>query len=322
MKKFFYNMSSGNPKTLVMPCFAAFINGLCKILPAALVFEVFNTVYLYFAHPETPLDIAHLWVVSGILVGWIGVLFLAFIFEYQKTLNGAYAVSASGRTALAEHLRKLSLGFLGSRDPGDLTTMMLGDYTKVETTIAHELPQLVSAVIFPLLAFVSLLFIDWRMALAMFVSMPVSLLIIWLSAGLQARLGKNHVKAKVDSASRLQEYLIGMREIKSHNLSGRRFERLREAFSRLMRESIRLEGILGSVVIVAIAILRSGLTIMVFTATYLLAGGILSLPVLLLFLLLGTRVFEPMTAALTNYTSLRYSALSAERSWRYATRSR
>lgn len=313
MKKFFYNMSSGNPKVLVMPCFAAFVNGLCKILPAALLFQVFNIVYIYFTNPETPLDISSLWLVSAILASWIVVLFIAFSFEYDKTINAAYKVSSTGRTALAEHLRKLSLGFLGSRDPGDLTTMMLGDYTQVENTNAHQLPQLVSAVTFPVLAFISLLFFNWRMALAMFVAMPVSLFIVWLSAGLQRRLGEKHVKAKVDSASRLQEYLLGMREIKSHNMGGRRFERLREAFYRLMRESIRMEGSLGSVMIVAIAVLRSGLTVMVFVGAYLLIGGELTLPAFLVFLLLGTRVFDPMTTVLTNYATLRYSVLSAER---------
>ena len=313
MKKFFYNMSSGNPKTLIMPCFAAFVNGLCKILPAALLFEVFNTVYLYFANPGSTLDIAHLWLVSAILVGWILVLFISFSFEYNKTLTASYDVSAKGRTALAEHLRKLSLGFLGSRDPGDLTTMMLSDYTQVETTNAHYLPQLVSAVAFPVLAFVSLLFFSWKMALAMFIAMPVSLIVVWLSAGLQLRLGKDHVKAKVDSASRLQEYLLGMREIKAHSMGGKRFERLREAFQRLMRESIRIEGIMGSVMIVAIAILRSGLTVMISVCSYLLLDGELTLPVFLVFLLLGTRVFDPMTTVLTNYSSIRYSVLSAER---------
>ncbi len=313
MKKFFYNMSSGNPKTLVMPCFAAFVNGLCKILPAALLFEVFNTVYLYFANPDTTLDIAHLWLVSAILIGWIIVLFISFSFEYNKTLTASYDVSAKGRTALAEHLRKLSLGFLGSRDPGDLTTMMLSDYTQVETTNAHYLPQLVSAVTFPVLAFMSLLFFNWKMALAMFVAMPVSLIVVWLSTGLQLRLGKSHVKAKVDSASRLQEYLLGMREIKAYNMGGERFGRLQEAFQRLMRESIRIEGIMGPVMMVAIAILRSGLTVMISVGSYLLLDGELTLPVFLVFLLLGTRVFDPMASVLTNYSSIRYSLLSAER---------
>lgn len=313
MRKFFYNMSSGNPKVLVMPCLAAFVNGLCKIIPAALMFIVFDIVYSHFANPETPMDISGLWLVSVILIVWIVVLFLTFSFEYGRSITASYEVSANGRTALAEHLRKLSLGFLGSRDPGDLTTMMLGDYAQVEETNAHQLPQLVGAVTFPILAFVSLLFFNWRMALAMFIVMPIALIIMWSSAKLQRRMGERHIRAKVDSTSRLQEYLLGMKEIKSHNMGGERFERLREAFHRLMRESIRMEGLFGSVVMLAIAVLRSGLTVMIFVGAYLLVDGELSLPVFLVFLLLGTRIFDPMTTVLTNYASIRYAALSAER---------
>ncbi len=295
------------------PCFASFLEGLARILPAVLIFDVLNTIYLSFAHPENPLDINRLWIVCAILIAWMVVQYLVSGYAYSRTFTAAYDASANGRIALAEHMRKLSLGFLGSRDPGDLTTMMLGDYAMVETTISHYVPQLVSAAVFPVLAGLTLAFINWKMALAMFIALPISLGIVWLSNEFQVYLGKKHVKAKVDSASRFQEYLFGMREIKAHNLSGEKFERLREAFHRLMRESIRLEGLIGPIMMVAISIMRSGLTIMILTGTFLIANGELTPLVFLAFLLIGTRVFEPMTMVLVNYAEIRYSALSAER---------
>ncbi len=313
MKKFFYNMSSGDPKSLVVSCLASLLDGLCKIVPAAIILDVINTIYIPFANPNTPLNTSRLWFSCALLIGWMAVQYVASGYAYSKTFIAAYDASARGRTALAEHLRKLSLGFFGNRDPGDLTTMMLGDYATVEMSISHHIPQLVSAVALPLIAFVSLIFINWQMAVAMFIALPFSLLVVWLSRGLQARLSSNHVKAKVDSASRLQEYLLGMREIKSHNLSGERFKRLQDAFARLMRESIRIEGIIGSVMIVAISVMRSGLTLMIFAGTYLLVGGKLTLPVFLVFLLLGTRVFEPLTMVFINYAEFKYSTFSAER---------
>jgi ATP-binding cassette subfamily B protein len=223
MKRFFYNVSGGNPKSLIMPCFASFIDGLCRIIPAALIFDVINTIYRAFADPAAGLDAGRLWSACAVLVAWMVAQYAASGFSYSQTFTAAYDASANGRIALAEHLRKLSLGFLGSRDPGDLTTMMLGDFATVEQMISHYVPQMVSAAVFPVIAFVALAFVDWRMALAMFVALPLSLLIVWLSAGFQLRLSGRHVKAKVDSASRLQEYLLGMREIKAHNRSGQRF---------------------------------------------------------------------------------------------------
>lgn len=46
---------------------------------------------------------------------------------YRANFRGAYEMSAEGRIHLAEHLRKLSLGFLSRRDPGDLSSMLITD---------------------------------------------------------------------------------------------------------------------------------------------------------------------------------------------------
>ena len=83
-------------------------------------------------------------------------------------------MSAAGRVSLAEHLRKLSLGFLSRRDPGDLSSMLITDFTMAETGISHHLPQLMGALVMPVLAFLGLLWIDWQMAVAMFIALPLA----------------------------------------------------------------------------------------------------------------------------------------------------
>lgn len=313
MKKFFYNMTSGAPRSLIFPSVASLMDGIAKILPAAMILQAIGIIYEMFASPETPPDFNSLWLVCGILAGWMIIQYLASALAYDQTFTAAYNASANGRTALAEHLRRLSLGFLGSRDPGEITTMLLSDYAAVEQAISHQVPQLVSAVALPLIAFISLLFVNWQMAIAMFVALPLTILTIALTNRFQVKLSKKHIKAKVDAASRLQEYLYGMREIKAHNLSGPRFARLEEAFRRLKRESIRLEGLLGPIMMAAIGLLRTGLTLMILVGSSLLVGGQLTLPVFLVFLLLGTRIYEPMTVVLTSYAELKYAAVGAAR---------
>lgn len=72
------------------------------------------------------------------------------------------------------HLRKLPLGYLYRRDPGDLANMMMGDFTLVETGTSHLLPQLAGAFVLPVSALAGMLFMDWRMALSMFAALPVA----------------------------------------------------------------------------------------------------------------------------------------------------
>lgn len=47
------------------------------------------------------------------------------------------------------------------------------------------LPQLMGAVVMPVLAFLSLVWIDWRMAVAMFAALPVAILVLWMSTSVQ-----------------------------------------------------------------------------------------------------------------------------------------
>ncbi len=313
MNRYFYNISGGNVRTLGPSALAALLEGIIKVVPAALLVDLFNTFYLSFTDPASGLDTTRLWSVCAILVVWLFVSYGAYSLLYDKSYRAAYKLAADGRLKLAEHIRHLSLGYFGKRDPGDMTNLLLSDYGQVEHTISHNLPQLISAIVLPLLAFTGFLFLDWRMALAMFMALPIGILLLWATDSLQARLSEKHVQAKNEAASRLQEYLTGIREIKAHNLGGKRFERLRQSFDRLKRDSIRLEGIMGPIILSAMLLTRSGMTIMIGIGSYLIVGGTLTLPVFLLFLLIGTRVFDPLTVVLLSYGEMRYSAYSAQR---------
>ncbi|THF76402.1 ABC transporter ATP-binding protein [Cohnella fermenti] len=307
------NISGGNPKSLWPSASAALLDGIAKIVPAALLVELIRIVYRSFAEPEAGLDTGRMWIVAAVLVGWLAVMYGTNSILYDRSYKAAYDVSAEGRMKLAEHLRGLSLGYFGKRDPGDVTNVLLGDYGQVEHTISHNVPQLISAIVLPALAVVGLAFLDWRMALAMFVALPFGLLLLALTDSLQARLSESHVRAKNEASNRLQEYLSGIKEIKAHRMNGQRFERLRFSFDRLKRASIRLEGIMGPLVMGAMLLARSGFTIMIAAGSYLLAGGTLDLPSFLLFLLVGIRVFDPLTVVLMSYGEIRYSAYSAKR---------
>ena len=222
-------------------------------------------------------------------------------------------MSADGRIALAEHLRKLSLGFLSRRDPGDLSSMIITDFTMAETGISHHLPQLMGALVMPVLAFLSLLWINWRMSVAMFIALPVAILILWLSTKLQQRLSSKQIEAKINAGNRMEEYLQGIRVMKAYNLLGDRFVRLRKALSDLRKACIRQEALLGPFIMLSITIVRAGLTLMILCGTYLLIGGELLLTTFVLFLVVGSRVFDPLTSALTNFAEFRYFSIAGGR---------
>ena len=182
-----------------------------------------------------------------------------------------------------------------------------------ETGISHHRPQLMGAIVMPVLAFASLVWIDWRMAVSMFAALPFAMLVLWASTKAQRSLSGRQIQAKINAGNRLEEYLQGIRVMKAYNLIGDRFVRLRDAFAELRRACIRQEALLGPFVLLSITLVRAGLTMMVLCGTYLLLGGKLSILVFVLFLVVGSRVFDPLTSALTNFTEFRYFSIAGGR---------
>ena len=307
------NITIGHTKRLCRPVGLTVLANLINIVPFCLSIEAVRIVFNTFDGSGRPLDTVRLWYIFGVMACYMIVMALAERASYRSNFRGAYEMSASGRLSLAEHLRKLSLGFLSQRDPGDLSSMLITDFSMAETGISHHLPQLMGAVVMPVLAFASLIWIDWRMAVAMFAALPLALFILWVSTSVQKKLSGSQVQAKINAGSRFEEYLQGIRVVKAYNLLGAHFDRLRDAFAELRRACIRQEAQLGPFVLLSIAFVRAGLTLMVLCGTYLLLSGDLSLPIFILFLVVGSRVFDPLTSALTNFAEFRYFSIAGGR---------
>lgn len=307
------NITIGHTERLYKPVGYTMLANLVNIVPFCLSIEAIRTIFHAFDGSGQPLDTARLWWIFGIMAVYMLVMALAERASYRANFHGAYEMSASGRLSLAEHLRKLSLGFLSRRDPGDLSSMLVSDFMMAETGISHHLPQLMGAVVMPVLAFASLVWIDWRMAVSMFAALPLALLVLWASTKAQRSLSGRQIQAKINAGNRLEEYLQGIRVMKAYNLLGDRFIRLRDAFAELRRACIRQEALLGPFVLLSITLVRAGLTLMVLCGTYLLLGGKLSILVFVLFLVVGSRVFDPLISALTNFTEFRYFSVAGGR---------
>ena len=307
------NITIGHTERLYKPVGYTMLANLVNIVPFCLSIEAIRIIFSAFDGSGQPLDTTRLWWILGIMAVYMLVMALAERASYRANFRGAYEMSASGRLSLAEHLRKLSLGFLSKRDPGDLSSMLVTDFMMAETGISHHLPQLMGAIVMPVLAFASLVWIDWRMAVSMFAALPLALLVLWASTKAQRKLSGRQIQAKINAGNRLEEYLQGIRVMKAYNLIGDRFVRLRDAFEELRRACIRQEALLGPFVLLSITLVRAGLTMMVLCGTYLLLGGQLSILVFVLFLVVGSRVFDPLTSALTNFTEFRYFSIAGGR---------
>lgn len=286
-----------------------FLRGAPYGILLLVVWELFKPLQ----QPGAVLDVPRIaWACGGLLAA-LAILFLVSRKAYFAAYRDSYEIGADGRLALVEHLRRLSLGYFNARDPGDIGAYLVADYANVEMMLSHHLPQICGALAAPAALLLGLLFINGKLALAAALVIPLSLPLAWLSILIINRLGKKHQKSRVDAASRMIEYIQGIRLIKAFNLGGARFERLEKTFRRLKSISIRLEAGAGPTVILASFVLHGGLVLIMLYGFHLLLAGEITIPVYVMFLVLGPRLYEPVLAALVFFAELNYYKLGADR---------
>lgn len=100
------------------------------------------------------------------------VLYFLELAANYATYYGGYAAGAEGRVDLAEHIRKLPLGYLMSKDPGELGNTMMNDFSHIEDALTHTLPQLIGGAITAVLGIVGMCCINWRLGLALLRGCP------------------------------------------------------------------------------------------------------------------------------------------------------
>ena len=201
------------------------------------VWEVFKPLQ----NPGTPLNLVNIgWACLMLLISLV-CLWLISKKAYLVAYKDGYDICCDGRLEVVNHLRQLPMSFFNSRDPGDIGAYIVSDYNNVEMLTTHLIGQFFGGLAMPIVALVSLSFFNWQLALAAAAVIPLAYPMMWLTNHFVATLGKRHQKIKTNAASRMIEYIQGIRLIKAFNLSGNKFERLERAFRDLKRESIRLE---------------------------------------------------------------------------------
>lgn len=311
MKQLLNAITCNEPKRLIKPVFWNALANLSNLLPFLCLAYIVSQIYEYFV--SGTLNRTSLWAAWGVMLACFVVTWIFENIACKLTYRDGFMASADERIKLAEHIRRLPLGFLMSKNSGEIGNTMINDFSRTESAMTHILPQIISGAIMAVIASVVLLIADWRMGLAMFAGFPIALLIMFGMRGLERRLDTQLSQARVNQAGKLQEYLYGMRIIKSYNMQGDNFEKLKKACTDYRDACIKVESSIGPMNLIAAAFLRSGLSLMTVVGVFLVTGGTLTVPDFALFLLVGTRVFDPLAVAIMNYSELMMCGMSGER---------
>lgn len=233
---------------------------------------------------------------------WIGIATLAvslcryplITFAYILTHKAAYDALYQMRRTLLAKLTRIQMGFFTTKSQGELKKILSEDVERIELFIAHHLPDLLTAIATPVFGFALLCWVDWKLALLSLAPIPFAVFIQrHLFSDFEQDFQEWHLGLERLNSSMLQ-FIQGMQVIRAFNLSATKGTHLQQHID-AHHETIRrwtqkaASGYTGLRLSMEASIL-----ILLPVGCWLVLKGSIDIPILILFLLVGGALLEPL----------------------------
>ena len=234
------------------------------------------------------------------------VMYIIAVLQYRSTYTTVYDESANRRISLAEKLRKLPLSFFGEKNLADLTATIMDDCTDLEHTFSHAVPQLFASLISLLLIAIGMAFYNWQLTLSLFWVVPLAMAIILFSKKAILKSNETNYLKKRAVTEHIQEGLDTIQEIKSYNQECDYLKKLDVRIDTYEKMLTRNELTLGILVNGSQSILKLGLASVIIVGANMLANGSVDLFTYLIFMVIGSRIYNPLNEVMNNLAALFY----------------
>ena len=293
-----YALSEKGTKDMLRAFVAVTIANLVLMLPVGLLYYLAS----YLLEGDVPRAKIPFFTVSIIVV--LILIAASTVFQYMSTFYSTYVESGVRRRTLAEKLRKIPLSFFGKKDLADLTNTIMSDCALLETASSHWIPELVGAIISTTLIVISLFFFDWRMALAAVWVMPVAFLIVLYSRKVMGKVYERTMQYRISCQDGIQEGLETLRDLRSYNMTDAYMSGLENKIKAVEKNAIFVEFTNAAFVCSAQMILKLGIGTVAVVGGALLLNGQITVLTFFMFLLVVTRMYEPLQISLQNLSAI------------------
>lgn len=293
-----FALSDQGAKDMVKAFFACILHNLSLMVPVVLLYNLISDL-LNGGIPDGKIT----FYIVGLVIA-LGLIMLTCYIQYNATFFATYVESGVRRLSLAEKLRKIPLSFFGKKDLSDLTTVLMADCATLESGLSHWVPEFIGSLISTLLIAIGIFIFDWRMALASLWVLPVSFGIILATGGIMRRRQEKVTEVSIACSNGIQECLETLCDLKANNAE----EGYLKGLDRKIKdvEKYTVIGELTNAVFHTCGrmILKIGIATTVLAGGVLLADNKISLLTFFAFMILVSRVYDPLIGALENLSAI------------------
>lgn len=285
-------------RLLIGAMLLAVITAIVQFVPIIAVYNILIELAEHALDPSL-IDKAYIWQWGYIALGAFfafGVLtFASLMLSHIAAFNILYEI----RMQLAQKMVRLPLGFFSRRASGELKKIMGDDVERIELFIAHHIPDIVTAVLFPLILVSYMFAVDWRLAIVVLAVLAVAFYVMGrMYTGKKIReVSGRYVETLGRMNASIVEYIRGIQVVKTFTESTNAYRKLNDDIKEYRKFANEVNVQYQPTYVGFLTILSSALLFIIPVAVWLLvrsASYTAFVPVILMFLLFGVTIFFPV----------------------------
>ena len=285
-------------RLLIGAMLLAVITAIVQFVPIIAVYNILIELAEHALDPSL-IDKTYIWLWSYIALGAFfafGVLtFASLMLSHIAAFNILYEI----RMQLVQKMVRLPLGFFSRRASGELKKIMSDDVERIELFIAHHIPDIVTALLFPLILVSYMFAVDWRLAIVVLAVLAMAFYVMGrMYTGKKIReVSKRYVETLGRMNASIVEYIRGIQVVKTFTESTNAYRKLNDDIKEYRKFANEVNVQYQPTYVGFLTILSSALLFIIPVAVWLLVGSAsyaTFVPVLLMFLFFGVAVFFPV----------------------------
>ena len=215
-----FEYAGSHKKTIHLASFIMLLSVIMGVVPFLFAYQIINPLILGQNLEFTRLVI----LLAGILICLVLQALLGGL-GLNMSHKAAYNTLFGLRTSLQKKMENLPLGAIEEKGTGAIKKMYVDDIGSLEVLLAHSLPEGIANLIVPVMVYIAMFFVDWRLALMSLASIPLSIvaMMIMYSAGMK-KMGPYYM-ASEKMNNTIIEYVNGMEVVKVFNKQAESYQR-------------------------------------------------------------------------------------------------
>ena len=215
-----FEYAGSHKKTIHLASFIMLLSVIMGVVPFLFAYQIINPLILGQNLEFTRLVI----LLAGILICLVLQALLGGL-GLNMSHKAAYNTLFGLRTSLQKKMENLPLGAIEEKGTGAIKKMFVDDIGSLEVLLAHSLPEGIANLIVPVMVYIAMFFVDWRLALMSLASIPLSIvaMMIMYSAGMK-KMGPYYM-ASGKMNNTIIEYVNGMEVVKVFNKQTESYQR-------------------------------------------------------------------------------------------------